>query len=287
MGRISENPVSAWKEKTDWFMNSSQCRELDRIDGAPMEFEWNVFPGFTTLQILAEIQNIRLKLSVNLSNSKDGSSSCQCTTTLLERRRKRRIVYCEFPNRSKLCEKIRALTLVVSSAWIRKEMVRNSDGKWDRVAEDMMLNFSERGHPVFRGSSGVERGALRSKGKGKLSFHFCGDDNTTELVLRTIVSVKQLSIYGAVADMCDGLACRISGCSERTGELVALDNPETMVIPTECRTNHVGPMTMCKEICCNCTSKNSQIFLIIFNGSTCEGRGESISRASTLRNWTN
>ena len=29
-GRISENPVSAWKEKIDWFMNSSQCRELDR-----------------------------------------------------------------------------------------------------------------------------------------------------------------------------------------------------------------------------------------------------------------
>ena len=26
------------------------------------------------------------------------------------------------------------------------------NGKWDRVAEDMMLNFSESGHPVFRGS---------------------------------------------------------------------------------------------------------------------------------------
>ena len=30
--------------------------------------------------------------------------------------------------------------------------------KRDRVAEDMMLNFSETGHPVFRGSSAVERG---------------------------------------------------------------------------------------------------------------------------------
>ena len=40
MGRVSEIPVSAWKEKIDWFMNSSQCRELDPIDGESMEFEW-------------------------------------------------------------------------------------------------------------------------------------------------------------------------------------------------------------------------------------------------------
>ena len=39
-------------------MNSSQCRELDQIDGEPMEFVWRVFPGFTTMLILAEIQNM-------------------------------------------------------------------------------------------------------------------------------------------------------------------------------------------------------------------------------------
>ena len=46
------------------------------------------------------------------------------------------------------------------------------------------------------------------------SIHFCGDEKTVEVVLRTIISVNQLSIYGAVADMCDELACRISDCSE-------------------------------------------------------------------------
>ena len=40
MGRIPDTPVSAQKEKVDWFMNSHQCRELDRIDGEPMEMEW-------------------------------------------------------------------------------------------------------------------------------------------------------------------------------------------------------------------------------------------------------
>ena len=33
-------------------------RELDRIDGEPMDFEWITFPGFTTLQILLEIQKL-------------------------------------------------------------------------------------------------------------------------------------------------------------------------------------------------------------------------------------
>ena len=66
-------------------------------------------------------------------------------------------------------------------------------GEWDRVAEDMMINFSESGHPVFRGSSALERGALKSKGKGKLSFHFCGDDATAEVVLRTFSSISSMS----------------------------------------------------------------------------------------------
>ena len=51
MGRISGNPV---KREDRWFQSAFQYRELDRIDGEPMEFEWKNFPGFTTLQILAE-----------------------------------------------------------------------------------------------------------------------------------------------------------------------------------------------------------------------------------------
>ena len=40
----------------DMFMDSKQHRELDGIDGEPMEFEWMIFRGFTTLQVLFEIQ---------------------------------------------------------------------------------------------------------------------------------------------------------------------------------------------------------------------------------------
>ena len=73
------------------------------------------------------------------------------------------------------------------------------NGECDDVADIMMINFSESGHPVFRGSGAFERGDLKSKGKGQLSIHFNGSDETVEVILRTVISVNQLSVYGAVA----------------------------------------------------------------------------------------
>ena len=61
----------------------------------------------------------------------------------------------------------------------------------------MMIKFGESGHPVFRATSPLSRGALKSKGGGKLSIHHCADQGTIETVVCTIISVNQLSIYGA------------------------------------------------------------------------------------------
>ena len=63
------------------------------------------------------------------------------------------------------------------------------------------------------------------------------------MVLRTIISVNQLSVDGAVAEMCDELACGISGCSESTGYLVDQNNSEAMVMPTELSTTSKTPRT--------------------------------------------
>ena len=48
--------IDARREKNEWFKATPQYRELERIDGGPIEFELQISPGFTTLQILAEIQ---------------------------------------------------------------------------------------------------------------------------------------------------------------------------------------------------------------------------------------
>ena len=47
-----------WENRLSWFQSTPQYRELDGIDGEPLEFEWRMFPGHTTLQILQEIQTL-------------------------------------------------------------------------------------------------------------------------------------------------------------------------------------------------------------------------------------
>ena len=67
----------------------------------------------------------------------------------------------------------------------------------------MLLKFGESGHPVFRATSPLSRGQLKSKGGGKLSIHYCADQGMITTVFRTITSVNQLSLYGAVTEMCE------------------------------------------------------------------------------------
>ena len=50
----------------------------------------------------------------------------------------------------------------------------------------MMIKFRESGHTVFRATSPLSRGTLKSKGGGDLSIHFCADGDTIETVFRTI-----------------------------------------------------------------------------------------------------
>ena len=76
-------------------------------------------------------------------------------------------------------------------------------GAWDYIAEEMLLKFAESGHPIFRATTPLSRGQLKSKGKGKVSIHFSADTDTIDTIYRIILSVNQLSIYGAVAALCE------------------------------------------------------------------------------------
>ena len=102
-------------------------------------------------------------------------------------------------------------------------------GEWDRVAElMMMIKFSESGHLVFRSKSPLPRGVLKTKGGGKLSRHFCAYEGTIETVFRTIISVNQLSIYGAVSDLCE----EYKSCHVRTGRPVLVGPSAPLFVAT-------------------------------------------------------
>ena len=76
-------------------------------------------------------------------------------------------------------------------------------GIWDHVADEMLLEFAESGHPIFCATTSLSRGQLKSRGHGKLSIHFAATQETIATVFRIIVSANQLSLYGAVAEMCE------------------------------------------------------------------------------------
>ena len=96
-----------------------------------------------------------------------------------------------------------------------------------------MIKFAESGRPVFRATSPLSRGTLKSKGGGKLSIHFCADGDTVETVFRTIISVNQLSIYGAASDMCE----ECDTCHVRTRRPVVGGQSDPLFVPSVMKTH--------------------------------------------------
>ena len=87
-------------------------------------------------------------------------------------------------------------------------------GAWDNIAEQKLLEFAESGHPTFRATTPLSRGILKSKGRGKLSFHFAADGDTIDTIYHIILSVNQLSVYGAVAAICEEFENHQDGSGE-------------------------------------------------------------------------
>ena len=82
------------------------------------------------------------------------------------------------------------------------------------ITRKRLLAFAESGHPTFRATTPLSRCILKSKGRGKLSIHFAADGDTIDTICRIILSVNQLSIYGAVAAACE----EFEGHQDRSGE---------------------------------------------------------------------
>ena len=104
----------------------------------------------------------------------------------------------------------------IPNPWYSSE--NSPQGAWDNIAEEMLLEFAESGHPTFRATTPLSRGILKSKARGKLSLHFAADQDTIYTIYRIILSVDQLSVYGAVAAKCE----EFEDHQDRTGQPVIL-----------------------------------------------------------------
>ena len=161
-----------------WFTKSPQYKELDGLDGEPVEFEWRIFPGHTTLQILREIQKLmgdwdctreefpgRIIFVSMFNDIICGNEGNELTC--LENSPKvsdyaRRFAVGRWSFLGPGSETKRRATDSVKPA-----------GEWDSVAAHMLKNLGQSGHPIFRATSALDRGQLKGNGSGKKSIHFC------------------------------------------------------------------------------------------------------------------
>ena len=226
------------------FKNSPQYRALDTIDGESMEFEWIIFPGFTTLQLCNEVQEFLSKMSekheeftgriifMSMFNdiswrSPDNEQECELNANLVS------ICARRFSP-----ERWSFLGPASESKWYSTHD-SEPQGEWDRVAELMVIKLGESGHPVFRATSPLSRGTLKSKGGVKLSIHFSSDGETIETIFRTTIFVNQLSIYGAVSDLCE----EYKACMVRTGRPVMAGQSDPLFVPTMSLMKSPAPST--------------------------------------------
>ena len=173
-----------------------------------MEFEWTIFPGFNTLQLSEEVQRSLFRLDETPENftgrilfmsmfndiscgTKDNEKECLANVKLVSLHARR------FG---------KGQWSFIGPGSEKKWYCISEDspqGVWDNIAERMLVEFAESGCPIFPATSPLSRGQLKSKGHGKLSIHFAAVLETVETIFRIIVSANQLSLYGAVAEMCE------------------------------------------------------------------------------------
>ena len=207
--------------------SESNCQ---RSDGVRVENN----PGFTTLGILEEIQKLMTELQCEPEQFKGRIIFMSMYNDIVRRERgnTEKCIMNSVAVANCARRFLRGRSSFLESGSEKKRHGTYSekpDGKWDKTAERMMLNFAGSGHPFFMPPAPRKEETRRSKGKGRKSFHFNASEETMELVVRTILSLNQLSIYGEVADLCK----ESSKDSEAAGKLASNEDLESMGIPTE------------------------------------------------------
>ena len=220
LGKVLQHPDSneAWKNRVAGVRSEKSYRDYDAINGESTEFQWNIFPGFTTLQLCDKINDLLSDLGqtpesftgrilfMSMFNDiscdrNDNKDECLANAGVVKvLARKFGIGQWSFigPGSEK--------------KWYSSE--NSPQRAWDNIAEQMLLEFAESGHLIFRATTPLSTGILKSKGRGKRSIHFAADGDTIDTIYRIILSVNQLSVYGAVAAVCE----EFESHQDRSGE---------------------------------------------------------------------
>ena len=154
--RVHQHPQSneAWKERIEWIVTEKDYRDYDGINGGPTEFEWNIFPGFTTLPLCGKVTGLLSRLGEApetftgriLFMSMFNDISCDGKGNEKECVANSKVV-------SILAEKFGIGQWSFIGPGSEKKwysMEENSpQGIWDHIADKMLLEFGRKRTPYF------------------------------------------------------------------------------------------------------------------------------------------
>ena len=191
LGRVLQHPESneAWQNRIAGVRAERNYKDYDAVSGESTEFEWNIFPGFTTLQLCDKINDLLSDLGqtpetftgrilfMSMFNDiscdrKGNKEECLANARVVKvLARKFGIGQWSFiaPGSEKKC-------------YSAEE--NSPQGAWDHNADEMLFEFAESGLPIFRATTPLSRGTLKSKGHGKMSIHFAADGDTIDTIYR-------------------------------------------------------------------------------------------------------
>ena len=83
LGKVLQHPEcnEAWKNRVAGVRAERSYRHYDAINGESTEFEWNIFPGFTTLQLCDKISDLLSSMGQTPESFTGRILFCQCTMT--------------------------------------------------------------------------------------------------------------------------------------------------------------------------------------------------------------
>ena len=165
LGKIQQNPESnkAWEQRLGWIKSSQSCKNFDGIDGEPTKFEWNIFPGFDTLQLCDKVKSLLSRLGETLENftgrilfmSMFNDISCGTRDNEQESLANARLVCL---NARKIGKGQWAFIGPGSEKKWYSMKEDSPRGIWDNLAEKTLIEFAESGCPIFRAATPLSRG---------------------------------------------------------------------------------------------------------------------------------
>ena len=136
-----EDAIKKWNDQVSTLKMCHTFRELQGLDGEPIDFEWKIFPGATALDLLHEIQADLQGKHVTPENFSDRKIFMSMLTTLSWKREEMKILVLLFQRRSKSTPQKSTMDILGTrrrkTSWYQG-YATNYDGQWNLRASQMV-----------------------------------------------------------------------------------------------------------------------------------------------------